>query len=90
MTLISVHEGDRCKRRCTAKCYEAKKEKCSCCCGGMNHGRGLQKAKDLTLSEADNIATRWDLKHPGEKMVIKPMQLELFSTGEIHAEKNRL
>ena len=79
MTLISVHNSEGCKGRCDEKCYKAKKRKCSCCCGGMNHGRGLQEAKDLTSRYAETIAQAWDLEHPGEKMRIKPMQPELFT-----------
>ena len=32
------------ERRCTARCYNASGDKCVCCCGGRNHGIGLQKA----------------------------------------------
>ncbi len=79
MTLISVHDSDGCKGRCDEKCYEAKKKRCSCCCGGLNHGRGLQEAKDLTSQYAKTIVQAWDIKHPGEKMRIKPIQPELFA-----------
>ncbi len=78
MTLISIHEGGRSKRRCDAKCYEAEKKKCRCCCGGMNHGRGLEKAKDLMLYFSNPLAERWGREHPGEKMVISPIQQDLF------------
>jgi hypothetical protein len=32
------------ERRCDSKCYDAKDDKCTCCCGGKNHGVGLQQA----------------------------------------------
>lgn len=31
---------------CHPKCYTAKKEKCSCKCGGFYHGRGLEKREE--------------------------------------------
>lgn len=40
MTLIQV--GTR--RRCDARCYDARHPKCDCVCGGANHGVGLDKA----------------------------------------------
>ena len=30
--------------RCDARCYNAHGGDCNCCCGGMNHGRGLERA----------------------------------------------
>ncbi len=31
-------------RRCDERCYNAKRLGCSCVCGGVNHGLGLQHA----------------------------------------------
>lgn len=31
-------------RRCDRSCYEAKGKRCRCCCGGKNHGVGLNQA----------------------------------------------
>lgn len=31
-------------RRCDARCYNAKGKKCSCVCGAMNHGKGIDFA----------------------------------------------
>lgn len=36
-----IHEG---RHRCDARCYNAKGGVCECCCGGVNHGRGLAAA----------------------------------------------
>lgn len=48
-TLISEYSSDgKKRRRCDARCYGAKGQKCSCICGGANHGVGLQKALDNT------------------------------------------
>jgi len=32
------------ERRCDAKCYNAKGEKCTCVCDGINHGVGIEHA----------------------------------------------
>lgn len=42
-TLMIVGNSEE-KRRCDAKCYNAKHPKCECCCGGRNHGIGLKQA----------------------------------------------
>ena len=31
-------------RSCNAICYDATKEECNCICGGINHGKGFEKA----------------------------------------------
>ena len=79
MTLISVggHEGET--GRCDEKCYNATQRKCTCCCGGMNHGKGLKAAMDTTSRYAENIIERWELEHPEETVRIRPAQLELFT-----------
>lgn len=30
--------------RCDSRCYEARTKRCRCCCGGRNHGVGLNQA----------------------------------------------
>ena len=47
-TLIIQRVGQDAERRCDAKCYNAAHADCDCCCGGMNHGAGLQVALDNT------------------------------------------
>ena len=43
--MIIMSQGDNHgERRCTAACYNAHGDKCVCCCGGANHGKGLQGA----------------------------------------------
>ncbi|MBA7657652.1 hypothetical protein ES703_65592 [subsurface metagenome] len=42
--------------RCDAGCYNATKERCVCCCGGINHGAGLNKAIDnVTEHQAEIV-----------------------------------
>jgi hypothetical protein len=37
------------RRRCDARCYDGGKDgKCKCICQGINHGVGLEKAKENT------------------------------------------
>jgi hypothetical protein len=43
MTLMTVGNSEG-ERRCDERCYDAKGTKCTCCCGGRNHGKGLQQA----------------------------------------------
>lgn len=42
--LISRPRDGKTKRRCDARCYDAKGKKCTCICGGKNHGVGFEKA----------------------------------------------
>lgn len=30
--------------RCDSRCYDARNKRCRCCCGGRNHGVGLNQA----------------------------------------------
>lgn len=48
MTLIQVTHSDGTRQRCDAKCHNAKHPGCKCCCGGLNHGAGTQKAIENT------------------------------------------
>lgn len=44
MTLMSQRVGQDATRRCDARCYGAKHDKCRCICGGLNHQAGLKQA----------------------------------------------
>jgi ribosome-associated translation inhibitor RaiA len=46
-TLLKLGFGQN-TRRCDAKCYNATGAECECICGGLNHGEGLRKAKDIS------------------------------------------
>ena len=39
-------------RSCNAICYDATKDDCKCICGGVNHGKGLEKAQKNTVEMA--------------------------------------
>lgn len=65
-TLISQTHGGR-TRRCDARCYNGKHARCKCICGGVNHGKGLEKAIENTremavkLLEMDNTKIARDI-----------------------------
>ena len=59
MTLIAVYTNDGCVGRCDAKCYEAECSECDCICGGMNHGRGRQRAMDNTRKYQEEWIERY-------------------------------
>lgn len=46
-TLMTVGNSEG-ERRCDARCYEGTGSDCDCICGGMNHGKGLEAARDNT------------------------------------------
>ena len=80
MTLISIHNSEGCVGRCDSRCYGAVGEKCECCCGGMNHGKGLGAAKENTAHYTTEIVDRWEHSHPGgdERILVDSQQGELF------------
>lgn len=79
-TLILVKYSSGKSRRCDARCYNAKNRKCTCVCGGANHGVGLQAAIRYTegLAECyfEQIA---DPENPPVRISkLIPRQKELF------------
>lgn len=58
VTLISQKTSSGRTRTCSARCYNARKPKCVCICGGANHGIGLQKAVENAEQTAQEIAQR--------------------------------
>jgi hypothetical protein len=57
MTLMTASDSEG-TRRCDAHCYNAKGEKCTCCCGGKNHGKGLQAALRQSAKHAHELLRR--------------------------------
>lgn len=57
-TLIEVTSGSGRRRRCDANCYNATGQKCTCICGGANHGKGLEKALENTRKIVETFAER--------------------------------
>jgi hypothetical protein len=53
MTLIEIRRADgTLVGRCDARCYNATNPECECCCGGKNHGRGVERAVAQTREQA--------------------------------------
>lgn len=42
MTTLMMERAAR--RRCDARCYQAKRSECVCVCGGLNHQAGFKQA----------------------------------------------
>jgi hypothetical protein len=61
MTLIEIRRADgTLVGRCDARCYNAIGSLCECCCGGKNHGRGVERAVAQTREQAFNlISEHW-------------------------------
>jgi hypothetical protein len=55
-TLIRHYKYGRRVAQCDARCYNAKGKRCTCCCGGLNHGVGLDKALENTRRLANRYA----------------------------------
>lgn len=49
-TVVSYRGSGGEARHCNAACYDAKGKDCTCICGGMNHGGGLDKAMENTAA----------------------------------------
>jgi len=43
-TVLAVYNSSGCIGRCDANCHDARTAKCTCICGGKNHGAGLERA----------------------------------------------
>jgi len=49
--LIARSKDGKRTRTCNARCYNAKGKRCTCICGGKNHGVGYDQALDNTFLE---------------------------------------
>ena len=54
-TLITQKKSDGSGSRCDAKCHDAEHEKCTCICGGRNHGVGFKQAVQNTADDILDI-----------------------------------
>jgi len=76
VTVIAVYNSKGCIGRCDANCHEARREQCTCICGGRNHGAGLHAAQQNTerlvgLTNDDlNEFARAHKRDPSELTVI--------------------
>ena len=48
-TLITCYDSNgHCLGICNERCYNATCDRCECICNSVNHGRGLEKARENT------------------------------------------
>jgi len=55
MTVLISQRTATGERRCDERCYNAKGKKCSCVCGGINHGVGIEQAYKNTQEMLDAL-----------------------------------
>lgn len=72
--IIRKNKGGAITGMCNARCYGAKGKKCHCVCGGVNHGKGLHKARSITDK---NRLPIFSTRNPGECFIIQ-LQTQLF------------
>ena len=80
-TLITHKVGKIFLGSCDAKCHDAKFPKCTCICGGMNHGAGGTQAIINTHEKGlDLMAEGLELHFPQDaaKIVPNDNQISLF------------
>lgn len=81
--MIEVYNDlGECIGRCDSKCYNARDRGCSCICGGINHGAGLEKAIENTRKNAGSLE---EGHHHIDLPAKRPVQLELF--GFVNGEQ---
>ena len=69
-------------RKCTWRCYEAKSQECRCQCNGVNHGVGVEQAREnfrrlgllWSSSTIRHVTVRKNRKHR-----VPPEQGRLFA-----------
>lgn len=65
--LLTLHRDGRRIAICNARCYNAKRSKCDCICGGLLHGKGPDVAKQRARAVAADVAA--DLHVDGVNLV---------------------
>jgi hypothetical protein len=76
--MYATAPGGRRNRSCDANCYGVRRvsmTKCTCVCGGINHGVGLSKARENT--RALHGDSYWREKHKGIKFAEAQLRLAL-------------
>lgn len=74
-TLLTTGSSNGKKHRCNARCYNARGPICICCCGGRNHGIGLDQAIQNMNDDVDEILKTYQEAHEGTEI---HAQLMLF------------
>lgn len=75
--LIKIMRDGREIGRCDARCYDGIGRKCKCCCGGANHGLGLNKAIKVTNRLYDAVIL---MDHPKAQLTDKVLRPEVQMT----------
>jgi len=75
-TLITMTKsGGGPTRSCDGRCHEAKGSKCTCICGGVNHGIGHKKAVENVRKVYEDLLDT----DPTARIHCDPEQLYLFN-----------
>lgn len=82
-TLIAIYNNDGLVGRCDSRCYNARGPRCTCICGGVNHGVGLNRAVENTQAIEAVIEEYCEDHDDGESLHWKvpaqePVQLTLL------------
>jgi hypothetical protein len=77
VTLISWATSGGETGRCDAKCYSATEDECDCCCGGLNHGAGLDQAERNT----HELAESW-VEHAQQQAAAAGREVPTFHLGD--------
>lgn len=86
-TIITATSGNGKTRRCDARCYNARGKKCTCICGGRNHGVGLNQA----ISQSADWLTPASFDYPGpDYKLSKYCQYGLFGNPWVQTTKGEL
>lgn len=80
-TLIAVYNSEGCIGRCDAKCYNAVHPRCTCVCGGKNHGVGLAQAQanvwEITAEDIQEWLKGVDPEGDGHRVARQPLLFAL-------------
>jgi len=72
-TLIKTGNSQGETRRCDARCYNAHGPDCVCCCGGRNHGSGLDQAVENMQEAAEDILKDWKKANGDQQIILEPL-----------------
>jgi hypothetical protein len=63
-TLLAIYNHSGCVGRCDANCYNATTPRCTCICGGENHGVGYERALKNNQRNLDALVNAYARQHP--------------------------
>jgi hypothetical protein len=96
-SLIAVYNSEGLVGRCDGKCHNAKSSECDCICGGRNHGRGDDGARDYHEKNllgdelaAELKAFRESHHLEGELKIVKGRELEQRIARRVRANLSQL